>query len=174
MPVGGGSAQSFEERQLWSLESAGYRCITWIRGALTWTESRPWGQVMWLHHDQPDWLTSSVITHTLSSAVVTRTAACLHVVCSPKRKCNYDVIYILLLRSLITFSTFLDSFFIFFYINQWKSIDFSMKESSSSVNVLCVLYVDLDGRQLRTIDLTWVKKEYILFCKVVKISFCWP
>lgn len=33
-----------------------------------------------------------------------------------------------------------------------------MKESSSSVNVLCVLYVDLDGRQLRTIDLTWVNK----------------
>lgn len=39
-------------------DSSGYRCITWIRGAVTWTKSRPWGQVTWLHHDLWDWLTA--------------------------------------------------------------------------------------------------------------------
>lgn len=39
------------------LYSVGYRCITWIRGAVTWTKPRPLGQVTWLHHDLWDWHT---------------------------------------------------------------------------------------------------------------------
>lgn len=43
------------------------------------------------------------------------------------------------------------------------------------INVLCVLCVDLDGKQLHTIVLTGVNKvEFISFCEIVKISFYLP
>lgn len=164
MPVGG-SAQSFEERQLWSLEAAGYRCIAWIRGALTWTKSRPWGQVTWLHHDQPDRLTSSVITHTLSSAGVITTAACHHVVCSRKNSIMMLFIYI-----------FKEPHYLFYILRQflYLFLRLSMKKYRF-INVLCVLCVDLDGKRLHTIVLTGANKvEFISFCEIVKISFYSP
>lgn len=43
------------------------------------------------------------------------------------------------------------------------------------INVLCVLYVDLDGKRLHTIVLTGANKvEFISFCEIVKISFYLP
>ncbi len=57
-----------QRAKLWTaaalkFDSVGHRCITWIRGAVTWTQSLPWGQVTWLNHDLWDWLTASSLSH---------------------------------------------------------------------------------------------------------------